>query len=85
MLQQRRAKLFRNNQAQAIRIPRDWELPGSEAVITKDGNKLIIEPSPPLSPEEKAALWSNNVNWPLYSGPPIDDSRETLYDKARGL
>jgi virulence-associated protein VagC len=85
MLQQRRVKLFRNNQAQAVRIPRDWELPGSEAVITKDGERLIIEPGRPLSPGEKAARWSNNANWPLYSGPPIDDSREALYDEVRGL
>jgi antitoxin VapB len=62
VLQQRRVKLFRNNQAQALRIPRDWELPGSEAVISKDGERLIIEPSQPLSPEEKAARWSGDAN-----------------------
>jgi virulence-associated protein VagC len=84
VLQQRRVKLFRNNQAQALRIPRDGELPVSEAVITKDGERLIIEPSQSLSPEEKAARWSDDANWPLYSGPPIDDSREALYDEARG-
>jgi antitoxin VapB len=28
-------------------IPRDFELPGKEALIRKDGDRLIIEPVPP--------------------------------------
>jgi antitoxin VapB len=37
-------RLFRNNRNQAIRIPVEFELPGSEAVISRDGYRLIIEP-----------------------------------------
>ena len=40
----RRARLFRNNRNQAVRIPVDLELPGSEAIISRDGDRLIIEP-----------------------------------------
>jgi antitoxin VapB len=36
--------LFRNNRNQAIRIPVGFELPGSEAIISRDGDRLIIEP-----------------------------------------
>ena len=43
----RRATLFTNGRNQAIRIPRDFELPGKEAVIRKEGDRLIIEPVPP--------------------------------------
>jgi antitoxin VapB len=43
----RRATLFANGRNQAIRIPRDFELPGKEALIYKDGERLIIEPVPP--------------------------------------
>ena len=43
----RRATLFTNGRNQAIRIPRDFELPGKEAVIRKEGDRLIIEPMPP--------------------------------------
>jgi antitoxin VapB len=43
----RRATLFTNGRNQAIRIPRDFELPGKEALIRKDGNRLIIGPVPP--------------------------------------
>ena len=40
----RQVRLFRNNRNQAIRIPVEFELPGSEATITRDGDRLIIEP-----------------------------------------
>ena len=42
----RRATLFTNGSNQAIRIPRDFELPGKEALIRKEGDCLIIEPVP---------------------------------------
>lgn len=42
----RRARLFRNGWSQALRIPRELELPGQEVTIHKEGNKLIIEPAP---------------------------------------
>ena len=37
-------RLFRNGRNQAIRIPRDLELPGSEALLRKEGERLIVEP-----------------------------------------
>ena len=40
----RHVKLFRNGRNQAIRIPVDFELPGTDAVLHRDGNRLIIEP-----------------------------------------
>ena len=40
----REAKLFRNNKAQAVRIPADFELPGDRVLIHRDGAQLIIEP-----------------------------------------
>lgn len=38
------AHLFRNGRNQAIRIPREFELPGKEVIIHKEGSCLIIEP-----------------------------------------
>jgi len=32
-----------------VRIPREFELPGEDAVIHKEGRRLIIEPAPPQS------------------------------------
>lgn len=37
-------RLFRNGRNQAIRIPREFELEGSEAIIYRKGKYLIIEP-----------------------------------------
>lgn len=46
---ERYVKLFRNGRNQAVRIPREFELPGEEALMRKEGTRLIIEPSPPKS------------------------------------
>jgi antitoxin VapB len=65
----RRATLFTNGSNQAIRIPRDFELPGKEALIRKDGDRLIIEPVPP--PRLLAVLATLD---------PIDDSFPDIHD-----
>lgn len=65
----RYVRIFRNGRNQAVRIPREFELAGSEAIMRKDGDRLIIEPvkSPPL--RELLMQWD-----PLAEAlPPIDD------------
>ncbi len=42
----RPVKLFRNGANQAVRIPREFELPGTDAIIYQDGNRLILEAVP---------------------------------------
>ncbi len=44
MYMQKQVRLFKNGRNQAIRIPREFELEGSEAIIRKEGSRLIIEP-----------------------------------------
>jgi antitoxin VapB len=44
MPEHRRVKLFRDGRNQAIRIPVQFELPGDEATIHRDGDRLVIEP-----------------------------------------
>jgi len=39
----RKVSLFRNGRNQAVRIPVEFELPGDEAVMRKEGDRLIIE------------------------------------------
>jgi len=41
---ERHVRLFRNGRNQALRIPRDLELEGDEAIIHKEGDRLIVEP-----------------------------------------
>lgn len=53
----RAVKLFRNGANQAVRIPKEFELPGVDAIIYREGNKLIIEPQKPkLEKGSPAAL-----------------------------
>jgi len=49
--------LFRNGRNQAVRIPRDLELPGHEALLRKEGNRLIVEPVRKPSVLELLASW----------------------------
>src|SRR5215216_6141001 len=46
MATERHLKLFRNGRNQAVRIPREFELPGDAAVMRKEGERLIIEAEP---------------------------------------
>lgn len=42
----RSVKLFRNGANQAVRIPKEFELPGVDALIHREGNRLILEAAP---------------------------------------
>lgn len=67
---ERRVKLFKNGRNQAVRIPREFELPGNEAIMRKEGDRLILEPAHPKS---LLALLAKLA--PIDEGfPPIPDS-----------
>jgi antitoxin VapB len=42
---ERKVSLFRNGRSQAVRLPKEFELPGHEAILRKDGERLVIEPA----------------------------------------
>jgi len=44
MSEPRHVRLFRNGRNQAVRTPVEFELPGDEAVMYRDGNRLVIGP-----------------------------------------
>jgi antitoxin VapB len=44
MSEQRHVRLFRNGLNQAVRIPVEFELPGDEAIMHRDGDRLVIVP-----------------------------------------
>jgi antitoxin VapB len=46
---ERHVKVFKNGRNQAVRIPREFELSGEDAIMRKEGDRLIIEPAPPKS------------------------------------
>lgn len=49
VIREQHVKLFRNGRNQAVRIPREFELPGHDAIVRKEGERLIIEAAPPKS------------------------------------
>jgi len=40
----RHVRLFRNGRNQALCIPHEFELDGDEAIIHREGDRLIVEP-----------------------------------------
>lgn len=76
---ERLVRLFRNGRNQALHIPREFELPGDEAILRREGDRLVIEPIPPkrnlleiLATLEPLADDFSNVDDGL---PPLDDIR----------
>ena len=71
--QTRQVRLFRNGRNQAVRIPREFELPGREATLRKVGHRLILEPVRRKSLVEVLAAMT-----PLAPGDEFPDVDETL-------
>ena len=38
------AKLFLNGRSQAVRLPKEFRMPGKVVKISRDGDKVILEP-----------------------------------------
>jgi len=76
---ERHVRLFRNGRNQALRIPREFELPGDEAILRREGDRLVIEPVPPKRNllEILATLEPLDDDFPNVDDglPPLDDIR----------
>lgn len=76
---ERHVRLFRNGRNQALRIPREFELPGDEAILRREGDRLVIEPVPPKRDllEILATLEPLDDDFPNVDDglPPLDDIR----------
>lgn len=71
---ERKVSLFRNGRNQAIRIPKEYELEGSEAIIRRVGNTLVIEPvTQPTLLELLASLAPMDESVPEIDDLPLDD------------
>ncbi len=71
---ERHVRLFKNGRNQALRIPRDFELPGDEAIIRKEGNRLIVEPvARPSLLAVLATLEPLKEDFPEIEDPPPED------------
>ncbi|RCX11493.1 antitoxin [Extensimonas vulgaris] len=85
----RRVRLFRNGANQAVRIPKEFELPGKEALVRREGNRLIIEVVPEQPPKGTAAALAAALQEIAALGPctepfpDIDDSDLLPLDDIR--
>lgn len=74
MATERVVKLFKNGRNQAVRIPREFELPGNQAVMRKEGDKLVIEPKPRKTLLELFRSWEPiEDEFPEIEELPLDD------------
>lgn len=66
---ERHVRLFRNGRNQALRIPREFEFPGTDAVVRREGDTLVVEPA------RRGSLLSLLASWkPLRETfPNVDD------------
>jgi antitoxin VapB len=39
-----RAKLFANGRSQAVRLPKEFRMPGTEVLLRRQGTQIILEP-----------------------------------------
>lgn len=65
----RKSKLFQSGGSQAIEVPHGFELPGTDITVTRDGNRLIIEPAvqkpaPTTWAELLDQMETIDVEWP---------------------
>ena len=74
---ERHASLFRNGRNQAVRIPREFEMEGTEVLMRKEGERLI------LTPIRKNRLLDLLASWdPLDDGlPGVEDSPPQTRDE----
>ena len=53
------AKIFMHGRSQAVRLPKEFRLPGKEARVTRDGNRIILEP---VETEFDVAAWRADLD-----------------------
>ncbi len=52
------AKIFMHGRSQAVRLPKEFRLPGTEVRVTKVGDKVILEPIVETAPFDPKAFWA---------------------------
>lgn len=71
------AKIFKNGQSQAVRLPKDFRFKGNEVKITKEGDKVILEPL------EKSE-WPEGF-WDIFTVDPVFEIPAPLQSKKINL
>ena len=72
------AKLFRNGQSQAVRLPRDFALPGREVYVRRIGNAVLLVPMDDPWTAFEAALGDFSDDFMTDRIQPAVEQRESL-------
>jgi len=71
------AKLFMNGKSQAVRLPKEYRLPGDEVYIQKVGSSVMLVPK--KNPEDIDSAWEAFLKAP----PVSDDFVEAIWEARR--
>jgi antitoxin VapB len=79
-MEMRKAKLFKNGQSQAVRLPREFRLAGDEVYVKHVGNAVLLIPVSDgwASLEQSLAMFVDFM--PERNQPDKPDTREGLAD-----
>ncbi|MCK6553152.1 hypothetical protein L6Q96_00990 [Candidatus Binatia bacterium] len=74
------AKLFQHGGSQALRLPKDFRLPGTTAKLSKTARGILVEPVEDnrRRAREFAKLEGSCPEFPEVNAPPADRPREPL-------
>ncbi|MDR3161460.1 MAG: AbrB/MazE/SpoVT family DNA-binding domain-containing protein [Spirochaetaceae bacterium] len=71
------AKVFMNGRSQAIRLPKEFRVEGTEVYIVKDKDRLII------TPKTKKEIFNEALEELFGCCPDFDTGRADIQDKPR--
>ena len=76
------AKLFKVGGSQAVRLPKEFRMPGDKVSIRKEGDSLILDPLPakPRPTLEEAKAWLMEVQ-ALWGGEPLERDQPPMQDR----
>lgn len=71
------AKVFKNGRNRAVRIPVEFDFPGDDVTITKEGRRIIIEP---VDRDEEFFKWLASIEPWDEEFPDVDEGLLPLDD-----
>jgi len=81
------AKIFMHGRSQAVRLPKEFRLPGQEVRVSRQGDKVILEPMGERPAFDAEAFWATIdalgdqelfPDGPPDDPPPTADSRKFI-------
>lgn len=60
-----KAKLFMHGRSQAVRLPKEFQLPGTEVEVYRDGDRVVLKPVPISRPDVEAIFAKMDALGPL--------------------